>query len=112
MRKITLEQTNQRKRRFTFLNSVTIGVTVVLAFLQLLLSNHLAGFGRELAVLAEEEKALFHENELLKKEIAKDRSIATISQKAQALSLGSVTPSNLLVIEEQESVAMSPAHEF
>jgi|SRR3989344_6928840 len=110
MQKIKLEEHNARKKRFTFLTSFTIGVTILLAFLQLILSNHLAGFGRDLAALSLEKKTLVHENEVLKKNIAGARSIATISEKAHTISLGAA--SNFLVIEERESVALLRVNEF
>lgn len=104
MKKIKLEETIERKRRFTFLLSTAFGATLLLAFLQLLLSNHLATFGRELVSLSQEAEILSHENDLLAKEVAKEGSIATISQKAHTISLGAA--SNFLVLEEQESVAL------
>lgn len=104
MKKIALEEQQKRKTRFTLISSLFVGVTVLLAFLQLLLANHLAGFGRELQSLASKEKSVSAENELLKKEIAKESSLAVISEKANILSFGTV--SQFLVIEDSESVAL------
>ena len=104
MKKIELEEKQERKERFTFLTSLAIGVTILLALLQLVLSNHLASYGKELANLGKTDKALSFENELLKKEIASQSAIATISQKAKSLSLGPA--SKFLVVEEVESVAL------
>lgn len=103
MKKIELEGKKERKRRFTFVSIIIIGVTVCLAFLQLLLSNHLASFGQELAVLAKKEKELGFENELLARNVASASAIATISQKAKDLEFE--TASNFLVVEERESLA-------
>ena len=110
MKKIELEEKYERKRRFSFLISIVIGVTLLLAFLQLLLSNHLAGFGRELAAISKEEQSLTFENELLQKEIAKESSLATIIVKAHTLSLAAA--SNFLVVGEHESVALSNSNGF
>lgn len=104
MKKIELEEKLERKKRFVFLASLIIGVTLFLAFAQLLLSNHLAGFGKELMSLNKEEKALAFENELLTKEIAKESSVANISQKAYDLSL--TTATSFLVVTPDESVAL------
>lgn len=110
MKKIELEAKLQRKKRFTLLSSLIAGATVLLAFFQIILSNHLAGFGRELQTLASEEKKVSYENELLKKEIAKESALATISQKAHNLSL--VAPSRFLVVSDAESVALGRSNGF
>ena len=104
MQKIKLEENLTRKKRFTLLTSVVIGVTIVLALLQLFLSNRLASFGDELALLGKTEKALSFENERLEKEVAKESSIAAISQKARSNSLS--TPVSFLVVEKQESLVL------
>lgn len=110
MKKIELEAKAQRKKRFTLLSSLTVGATILLALFQIILSNHLAGFGRELQTLASEEKKVSSENELLQKEIAKESALATISQKAHNLSL--VAPSRFLVVEESEFVALGHSNGF
>ena len=104
MQKIKLEENLTRKKRFTLLTSVTIGITILLALLQLFLSNRLASFGDELALLGKTEKELAFENERLAKEVAKESSIAAISQKAQGKFLA--IPASFLVVEKQESVAL------
>lgn len=103
MKKIELEEKRERKKRFTLLTALIIGMLFLLAFAQLLLSNHLASFGKELVALRNVEKALTVDNERLEKDIAKESSIATISQKAHELSFSSA--SLFFVVEAQESVA-------
>jgi hypothetical protein len=103
MKKIELEQKKERKRRFTTLSAVIIGVTVVLSLIQLLFSNHLAAYGGELATLAKREKELSFENGMLVKKVASASAIVTISRKAKDLNFQ--TASNILVIEEKESLA-------
>jgi len=99
-----LEAKQERKRRFTLLVSLIIGVTVVLAIFQLVLSNRLASYGGELAKLRTQEKEFTESNMLLTKEIAKAGSLETIAQKAQNLSMTSATA--FLVVEKAESVAL------
>ena len=110
MKKIELEKKTTRKKRFIFLVSLIITVTCILALAQLFLSNHLAGFGKELLALQKEEKALSLENQLLSKQIAKESSIATIAQKSHTTLLGK--PSAFLVIEAGESVALLHGNGF
>ena len=103
MKKIELEEKKERKRRFTLLSAATIGVTLGLAFLQLILSNHLASFGQELSALSKKENELSFQNELLTKKVASESAITTISQKAQNLNFS--VAKNVLVVQEKESLA-------
>ncbi|GEM_PF-4611729 len=104
MKKIEMEARNQRKKRFTFLTLLIVGATVLLAFLQVIFSNHLAGYSQEMAALLREEKTLSLENELLNKQIASSSSILAISKRAQEQAF--VAPTKFLVVAEQESVAL------
>ena len=104
MQKIKLEAHHDRKRRFTFLASFIIVVTIVLALFQLFLSNRLANYGDELATLATKEKELSMANDGLTKEIAEAGSLLTISEKAQNLSMSPA--GSFLVVNEAQSVAL------
>lgn len=103
MKKIQLEEKLTRKKRFTALTSFIVAITVFLALVQLLLSNHLASFGREVATLEREQKELVYENEMLKMQIAKETSITALSERASQLSFAA--PVDFLVIGQQEYVA-------
>ena len=104
MKKIELEKQTEREKRFSFISSCIIAATILLAVVQLLLSNHLAGFGRELALLEKREKELGLENELLRSQIAKESSIQILSEKAITRSFE--VPSRFLIVEEQETLAL------
>ena len=104
MKKIEREEEQKRKSRFSFLTRVGMALTLLLALAQLVLSNQLASFGKELAVLGSEEKRLAFENESSAKVIAKESSIATIAKKASLLELSS--PTIFLIVEEQDSLAL------
>lgn len=90
--------------RFTWLLSIGIGVSILLSLSQLFLSNQLASFGSRLATLEKEERLLSFTNDLLAKEIATASSIATIAEKAKALSF--TAPTQFLVVAEPEQVAL------
>ena len=103
MKKIYLEEKRVREKRFAALTSFIIAISMFLALVQLLLSNHLASFGREVAALEREQKELVYENELLEMQIAKETSIAALSEKASQLSFAA--PVDFLVVGQQEYMA-------
>lgn len=104
MHKIQLEAEKTRKKRYTLLTTIVFGFSIVLAVLQLFLSNQLAGYGKMAAELSIKEKSFALENEQLQKQIARETSIAAISQKAKDLALTS--PSQFLTIEETGAFAL------
>lgn len=104
MNKIALEKQKVRKKRYFRLAVFTIAVTIVLALLQLFLANRLAGFSGELANLEKSEKELVYANELLKKEVAHESSIAGIAIKATESSFE--TSRNFLIVSESETFAL------
>ncbi|MBI2036274.1 hypothetical protein HYT17_01460 [Candidatus Microgenomates bacterium] len=104
MQKIKLEEKLERKKRFTAVGFFSIALTLFLAFLQLILSNQLAGYSQQLSALRQEEKAVLLQNELLQKQIASESSIMAISRRAQEQAF--VAPTRFLVVAEQESVAL------
>lgn len=104
MKKIEIEMQEKRHKRFTFLTALIVGATVLLAFLQVVFSNQLAGYSQDMAALLQEEKALSLENALLNKQIASSSSIMAISKRAQEKNF--VVPTKFLVVAEQESVAL------
>lgn len=111
MKKIELEAQRGRKKRFTLLISFSVGITIMLALVQVALSNRLASFSEELVKLEEAQQQFSYENELLRKNVASMSAIAAISQKAHTLLLAEA--SKFLVIEETESVALlSGKHGF
>lgn len=104
MKKIKIEIQQERHKRFTFLTALIVGATVLLAFLQVIFSNQLAGYSQDMAALLQQEKALSLKNELLNKQIASGSSIMAISRRAQEQAF--VAPTKFLVVAEQESVAL------
>lgn len=104
MKKIELEEARDRKKRFTLLTFIIIGITIILAIGQVILANRLASFSEKLAILAKTQDRIVYENELLRKKVASESAIAAISVRARQLSLDKA--SKFLVIEEAESVAL------
>lgn len=105
MKKIQHEMHSQRKKRYTLLTTFFIAISLLLCIVQMILSNRLASFGKELAYLSKDEQTLSLENEVLTKQIAEISSISMISQRARNLSFSQ--PAQFLVIGEQKTVALN-----
>lgn len=94
-------QTSAKIRSYSLYILITI-----LAIFQIVISNRLASFGREISEISTKTNEILDENERIKKNIASSSAILTLGKKAE--DLGFTQKAQLFYIDEQYPVALKP----
>lgn len=94
-----------KEKKLSIQSLVIYSLVVVLAILQIIISNRLSNFGKKINILEKETSKLTLENEMIKKKTASSSSIATLMREAE--DLGFKQKAQVIYLEELYQVAQN-----